>query len=56
MSPFYLNMLNEYVDAILEIQIEVLPEDVNVLTDLAKLYAVSEIVVEVKPLSRSNSH
>ena len=48
MSPFYFNMLSEYLEAVVGSQIDYEPEDVHILKDLGHLYAVSIAEVETR--------
>ena len=48
MSPIYFNVLSEYLEATLVSKVDFKPEDVHILKDLANLFAVSLIELEVR--------
>ena len=48
MSPIYFNVLSEYLEATLASKVDFEPEDVHILKDLANLFAVSLIEIEVR--------
>ena len=48
MSPIYFNVLSEYLEATLVSKVDFKSEDVHILKDLANLFAVSLIEIEVR--------